>query len=279
MAAQRAAQAKELERELARIDGQLREEAAGVSVSEFVDEVAQCDADELSAERARVADRIVLLEERIRDLIALQATEDSELRRMDGNPRAAEAAEQAQQLLAVMQQQVQRYVHLRLAARLLREQIERYRAENQHPILLRASELFAKLTGRSFVALQADYDDKDQPVVVGCRPNGSRLGVGAMSAGSRDQLYLALRLATLEHHIERHEPLPFIVDDILINFDDQRSAATLKELAVLATKTQVIMFTHHRRVCELAAELPSSAEVFVHELGADHGASNDGSPQ
>lgn len=55
--------------------------------------------------------------------------------------------------------------------------------------------------------------------------------VNEMSDGSADQLYLALRLASIEQYIEGHEPLPFIVDDILIRFDDKRSAATLKVLA------------------------------------------------
>lgn len=40
------------------------------------------------------------------------------------------------------------------------------------------------------------------------------------------------------------EPMPFIVDDILVHFDDERSKATLGLLAELAKKTQVIMFTH-----------------------------------
>ena len=46
-----------------------------------------------------------------------------------------------------------------------------------------------------------------------------------MSEGTCDQAYLALRLASLEIYLENHEPLPFIVDDILVNFDDARSHA------------------------------------------------------
>ena len=63
------------------------------------------------------------------------------------------------------------------------------------------------------------------------------------------------------------EPLPFIVDDILINFDDERSEATLKVLADLSAKTRVILFTHHARLRDLAAGLKNGAGVFVRELG------------
>ena len=57
------------------------------------------------------------------------------------------------------------------------------------------------------------FDESDKPVLVGVRPNGRRLRVEAMSTGTRDQLYLALRLATLDHYIDSSEPLPFVVDD------------------------------------------------------------------
>ena len=73
-----------------------------------------------------------------------------------------------------------------------------------------------------------------------------------MSDGTADQLYLALRLASLEQYLNHNEPQPFVVDDILVRFDDDRSAATLKVLADLSQKTQVIFFTHHRHLVALA---------------------------
>jgi uncharacterized protein YhaN len=118
----------------------------------------------------------------------------------------------------------------------------------------------------SFVGLRTDIDDQGQPVLIGVRPNGAWLQVGGMSSGTCDQLYLALRLATLEWRIQSSEPMPFIVDDILINFDDQRSKATLKALSNLAEKTQVILFTHHGQVFEDAKALTSNNRVFIHQL-------------
>lgn len=60
------------------------------------------------------------------------------------------------------------------------------------------------------------------------------------------------------------EPMPFIVDDILVHFDDEQSKATLGLLAELAKKTQVIMFTHHQRLVEQAQGLDGA--VSIHEL-------------
>lgn len=63
-----------------------------------------------------------------------------------------------------------------------------------------------------------------------------------MSSGTQDQLYLALRLASLEKYMKSAEPMPFIVDDVLVDFDDARSQAALGALAELAERAQVIIF-------------------------------------
>ncbi len=190
---------------------------------------------------------------------------------MDGSDRAAALADQAQGILAGIRSDAERYVRVKLAGRILRDQIERYRSENQGPLIRRASEHFAALTIGSFAALMTDFDDKDEPVLAGVRPDGQRVHVQGMSAGTRDQLYLALRLASLEKYMETAEPMPFIVDDVLVDFDDRRTEAALQALAGLAGKTQVILFTHHAQLVGQAQQL--QAAVQVHELkyrNADH---------
>ena len=86
-----------------------------------------------------------------------------------------------------------------------------------------------------------------------------------MSDGTRDQLFLALRLAAVEASCATSEPMPFVVDDVLVQFDDDRGAAALRVLADVASRTQVVLFTHHRHV-RADAEALASADVFVHEL-------------
>ena len=130
---------------------------------------------------------------------------------------------------------------LRIAGELLDRGIEQFREENQGPILKRASELFATLTAGSFQGLRLDENDRGEPVLFGMR--GEKIvGVEGMSDGSCDQLYLALRLASLESWLVRHEPIPLIADDILLNFDDERSAAALIALDELSQHTQILFF-------------------------------------
>jgi uncharacterized protein YhaN len=60
--------------------------------------------------------------------------------------------------------------------------------------------------------------------------------------------------------------MPFIVDDILIKFDNERATATLQVLADLSKKTQVIFFTHHRHLVELAEAQIDPSVLFKHSL-------------
>lgn len=73
-----------------------------------------------------------------------------------------------------------------------------------------------------------------------------------MSDGTRDQLYLALRLAALELHLQKTIALPFIADDLFINYDDGRAEAGLQALEHLSQSTQVIFLTHHAHLVPVA---------------------------
>jgi uncharacterized protein YhaN len=264
----RSIQLLQLQTDLATLDGQILEQGAGATLDQLIQEAQTVDADLLPAQLADIARQMHDLEGQRSSLDQTVGREQEILKQMDGSAKAAEAAERAQASLAELRQGVERYVRLRLASIVLRREIERYRVSHQGPLLSRASALFTRLTLGSFTRLETDYNEKDQPVLVGVRTDSTSVGVEGMSDGTRDQLYLALRLASLERYLTSHEPLPFIVDDILIQFDDQRAKAALHVLADLSTQTQVLFFTHHWRLAELAQELDGHAAVHVQQLRA-----------
>src|SRR3546814_11742841 len=111
-------------------------------------------------------------------------------------------------------------------------------------MLGRASAIFAQLTLNSFERLRVDFD-KNPMVLEGQRPDGHLVGIAGMSDGTRDQLYLALRLAALELHLRQAPALPFIADDLFINYDDARSEAGVRALAALSEPTQGIFLRRH----------------------------------
>lgn len=130
----------------------------------------------------------------------------------------------------------------------------------------RASELFSSLTVGSFGGIEIEYGDDGKPSIVGARPGDERLSINQLSDGTRDQLFLSLRLASIEGYLERNEPIPFIVDDIFVHFDDRRAAAALEVLGELSKKTQVIVFTHHQHLIEVAKGTACANALVVHTI-------------
>ncbi len=119
------------------------------------------------------------------------------------------------------------------------------------------------MTNEAFRSISVDFDDRGEPSLHGVRAAGGKVRVDGLSDGTCDQLFLALRLASLEVWLEHHPPLPFIIDDILLNFDDDRACATFRVLEKFAKRTQVLFFTHHAHTVELARKSISTNGLDV----------------
>jgi uncharacterized protein YhaN len=265
-AERRSAERQELESRLARENERLLQLGGGAGVDEFVREVSGVDPDGIGGEIGRLQEEVRGLTARRSELDQAIGGERSELARMDGSDRAARIAEEIQAILGGLRRDVDRYARARIAGRVLSRAIERFRERSQGPILRRAGALFGRLTCGSFESLRAELGTDGRPVIAGVRPGGETVPVEGLSDGTADQLFLALRLAGLEHYLDANEAMPFVVDDILLQFDDGRAAAALQALAGLSARTQVIFFTHHRHLLELAARTLDPAALFVHRL-------------
>jgi chromosome segregation protein len=157
---------------------------------------------------------------------------------------------------------------LTAAKAMVERALERYRAENQHPLVSRGGQIFAALAGTGddpIVRLDVAYRDGADPALVGVRRDGSECPVAGMSEGTRDQLFLSLRIAAVEQHAAANEPIPFIADDLFVTSDEARVARGLAALAELGRSTQVLLFTHHEHVAAAAVALPAGA-AKVHRL-------------
>jgi uncharacterized protein YhaN len=238
----------------------------GLSVAELTAEWAERDTDSLAAELAAVSADQVKQEEELRT--AVEASREAKLALADFD--AAKGIEQAlaarEGAATDLRNVVEEWLELSLARELLDDAIASVRTEQQDPLIRRSGELFRGTTRGSFGGVATDVDTKGLPVVVGVRPDESRASVSELSDGTRDQLFLSFRLASLERYAEVAEPLPFVADDILVHFDDERAEATLELLATFGEKNQVLLFTHHASVRDAAKRVSERANVEVLEL-------------
>lgn len=184
---------------------------------------------------------------------------------------AAEARQQAELYAAKVEEETKEFAALIVARAALDRAKDRYRVQHQDTMLARSGEFFRTLTNGAFSQVEIESEEgRDVLVVMRSSPNSAdkRVTVDGLSDGTRDQLFLALRLAAIERHLGERGPMPLIVDDVLVNFDDDRSRATLGCLAQMANKTQVIVFTHHRHIVNLARSVDPETQVIDMGLSA-----------
>ncbi|AGA33594.1 hypothetical protein TVNIR_1933 [Thioalkalivibrio nitratireducens DSM 14787] len=262
-ALRRSDQWRRLNGERDRVVASLEREGDGLPPTALAQECADVDIDRLAAQEETLHEQLAELRQRL----AASAERRSEAREafeaLGGGDAAARAASERQEALAEMRDAAEQYVQARTAATVLRWAIDRYRRRKQGPLLRRAGELFALLTLGTFQALRVDYDDQDRPQLTGLRDGNRAVPVLGLSTGTADQLYLALRVASVEDYLETAPTLPFVADDLFINFDDARAGAGLEVLARLAQRTQVLFFTHHRHLVDIARERLGSAVQVV----------------
>lgn len=156
---------------------------------------------------------------------------------------------------------VERWHVLALAAAALDDVCAVWQRDRQPEALREASEYFARLTDgryrRVWTPLEVEslrVDDAE----------GRTLGVESLSRGTREQLFISLRLALVASYARRGVRLPLVLDDALVNFDAGRAklaAGLLRDFAA-AIPSQVLVFTCHDHIAKLFKALKCPVVVL-----------------
>ncbi len=258
------------QREADRLRRDLLERAGNRPLDEFCSEVlAQADTFQQRLEELQKQEQA--LDAEIADLSEKAGRAKSQLEAWEkAGSEAAQLRQERVSLLARLREHVVEYATYCWAQQILDQAVESFRQRHQGTMLGRAGEYFSLLTCHAFKRLEVEEDGAGNLVLKAVRPHPHDaqreewVSMDGLSDGTRDQLFLALRLAGIEEHLGRREPMPVIVDDILVNFDNHRAAATLRCLAELSGKTQVLLFTHHEHLVELARQNVATGVLFCH---------------
>ncbi len=263
-----ARQVEELKGTLAEIERRLGDAGSGLALAEIVAE-AQAESrtlDELSSAHLAVKDRVELLEQRQNEASRRVGEAEHAISSLGDSQAAADIEQQAQAALAAAAEGAAEYAPTLIAAEMLRRVMSDYGERHRGPIIERATEIFSILTGGAFTGLVPDVEG-DRNVLLARRGAEELLATDELSDGTRDQLYLALRLAGIEHQLD-HRSAPVVLDDILVHFDDERARAALGVLGALGGRTQVLLFTHHEEVVAQARATLPPEQLGVVQLPA-----------
>ncbi|MCI8525712.1 MAG: AAA family ATPase [Oscillospiraceae bacterium] len=182
------------------------------------------------------------LEDVRRELAQVRSRLDQARGRMEASGDPASLAAQREQLTADIARLEREHAALTLALAALTQANDVLQTRFSPRINQLAARYMARLTG-------ARYDRVllEQSMQITAREAGGAVSrpLQALSTGTADQLYLAVRLAITELALPKDAPL--VLDDALLSFDDQRLAAALELLEELAQERQILLFTCQSR--------------------------------
>ena len=258
---QRLAQAK-----INELSRSIRDASDGASVDELIEE-----AKPWHGQTRRLVDRVDDLDEQNHELEeSLRAAEsDAEGKRLGLDTYRSEDVVFARQAVshkaAEARAALREYLVLKAAQTLLHKQVESYAEQFAGPIAGRAGDLFERLTLGRYSGLKIGVGEK----TLRCVRGSEELEVSQLSRGTRAQLYFALRLASLEKYFAEQPAVPLVFDDLFVEFDDDRTTAAFEILAEMASKVQVLYFTHLARDVEAASNAVGPHLLFTHSIGVN----------
>lgn len=240
-----------LDRTIAETTEKILAQGAGRGVDELEAEAGDRDLAALAGTIGELDEQMADLDEAITVATDDYTAAAAQLRSVTGSDESAAFAQEAEEALDIAQRGADRYARLLLARYIADMAIAHYRRAHESPLLAQTSAYLSQLTEGRYLRAAADTDTST-PRLLAVRADGQELGVDQLSEGTRDQLYLALRLAAVAESVTRRYPVPILLDDVLVTFDDLRLDAALRCLADVGQRTQVVLFTHHHHVVDHA---------------------------
>jgi uncharacterized protein YhaN len=250
--AQRAQRAWELREQLERLDAQLRIAQGAEDTAAFEAALQAADAAELESRRQLRQRELEQADAAFNAALQRKGTLDEQARRLDLSTQAAEIAQQIEDTRSQLRDAVDQWVPLVLARYVMQQALLRFEREHQPQMLRDVSRLFARMTLGRYTDISRRLDEQGTLQVR--QTDGRQKTTQQLSTGTREQLYLAIRLAYVLHYCREAEPLPIVMDDVLVNFDDERAAATLDALLEVAAQVQVLLMTCHRSTVALVRQ-------------------------
>ena len=155
---------------------------------------------------------------------------------------------------------LEEWQELTVAQRLLEAVRKKYEAERQPETLREASRYFERLTEGRYKRV---WTPLEAGVLFVDTAAGEKLSVEVLSRGTREQLFLALRLALVDLYARRGKVMPLVLDDVLVNFDTRRTRLAAELLRDFAgERRQVLLFTCHEHIYRLFRTLQTEVRLL-----------------
>ncbi len=140
-----------------------------------------------------------------------------------------------------------------------------FREQHQPDVLRRAGSYLERITeGRYTRLMMLAVEGGSERLVVQRGDRTEPVTVGhPLSRGTLDQIFLAFRLAVIDHLDNGHETLPLFLDEGLVNWDDARLENGVRLFGEIAAVRQVFLFTCRQALAELVTTRLGEPVVMI----------------
>lgn len=198
-------------------------------------------AGQLGASRDSLEEKMANLNQEVKALREEISAKRQEQRELEKQGSLSEVHTEMEQIENQMHEAYKEWLAGKVALEVLNETQAYYQREHQPNVVKQASPYFHAITGGQYT-LEVALDEQDIKAVDAI---GNTKALYQLSRGTLEQMLLALRLGLIEEYEKNAEPLPFIMDDIMVNFDPQRASKAGEAIEKFAADRQVLHFTCH----------------------------------
>ena len=224
-------------------------------------------ADLTDTDPQSIDDALAALEDERDNADAQISERDTERGAMQREVKALVGEEESSRLRMerhVLQEQIKsharEWARLTLAQNLLEEARRKFERERQPGVVRHAEKFFTQITDGRYRQVYAPLGEQTITVT---DADGQTKQPSELSRGTREQLFLSLRFGLIRELGQRTEPLPVVVDEVLVNFDPERALRAAVAFTELSSTNQVLVFTCHPTVVELFRN--AASEVGIEE--------------
>lgn len=220
-------------------------------------------ADLAQSQQAEIEDKILDLKMRIKDLEDIKEVKTVAKGRVSGQIKNIQEDEEVlkynldlEKAKTKLKGLVDEWMINTSISWVLNEAKTEYQNEYQPDIIKEAGDIFASFTQGRYQKLKLDLEED---LIMVLRTDGQWVKVEDLSQGTREQVYIAMRLAFVKEMSKATIDLPLFVDDILASADEGRMRAGLDLLIKWGQDQQVLFFTCHDHIYRACQEIISQA--------------------
>ncbi len=235
---------------------------------EMQEEIEQIEATEgeriefSDEEVIRIESRLEQIDDELKNIVTFRVEKSKDIERLKGE-RSMDSIESEIALIKDKHSELKRRRdRLQLLVNVLKKAEHQFRMKHQPEVIRLAGEYLSQVTNNRYSRLGMDEETGRLIVYEGDADHFYPVGP-PLSQGTCDQIFLAIRLAIIDHLDDGKERVPVFLDEVFVNWDASRRRNVYGILRKMAEKRQVFLFTCHEWQAEEAEREMGAHNVML----------------